>query len=262
MQPVLVKAKAYLDQRNRYACEQILLLAVICATRKLDLNNPLVRRLAHWVLAKATEALRAMEEDGKQPMICSEFVYRCYDEAVADEPDPYRIEVKPVGEAAPRARLLGRQRREGVAAALTAFHPESLWARIRGEAGGLATAIKSLKVATFEKRSAGDEAELDALIEACIPSAPGAARRPEAPPLPAAPETTIDDLRDALGRLAIVLHEATDGGTKLGMGPIGPPATHRSASPGETLEQVVADFVTPGDLDRSDSLRVVGRWSL
>jgi hypothetical protein len=259
MQPVLDKANAYLNQENRYASEQILLLAVICTTRNLDLSKPLVRRLAHWVIAKAAEMVRLMERDGKQPMICSEFVYRCYDEAVTGKPDPYRIEVKPVGEAAPRARLLGWRRRDGGVAALTAFHPESLWARIQEEAGGLATAIKSLKVPAVANPSAGDEAELDALIEVCLPAAPGTARRAAIRPLAAAPEVTNDDLRDAMGQLAVALHGATGGGTRLGMETFGPSVTRRGASPGETLEEVVADFVTPGDLFRSQSLSAVGK---
>lgn len=79
MNPVLKNAKNYLAIGNRYGFEQIVLLAFLGLTRKLMVNVYL-----QWLLRKVLdEAADVLMKKGKrQPMICSEFVYRCYDEAL------------------------------------------------------------------------------------------------------------------------------------------------------------------------------------
>jgi hypothetical protein len=102
MEPVMGTARRYLDQGNDYAYGQILLLAMICATRKLDLSNPLLRRIVYAAINNAAAFVRWMQSGGKQPMICSEFVYRSYDEAIfPDKDDSYTIEIEPVWSGAP-----------------------------------------------------------------------------------------------------------------------------------------------------------------
>ena len=99
----------YLDQGNRYAYGQILLLAMVCSTRKLDLSNPLLRRIVYSAINNAAAFVRRMQSGGKQPMICSEFVYRAYDEAILpDKDDIYTIEIEPLWPTRPvDGRLAG-----------------------------------------------------------------------------------------------------------------------------------------------------------
>ncbi|MBH1935275.1 hypothetical protein I5Q34_13500 [Streptomyces sp. AV19] len=86
MTPVLDVARRYLDAgRTSYAYQQIVLLAVLCVTRRVPLP-PGGRLLARTALDRAAAALNAMAEMGRQPMICSEFVYRCHYEAIPGDP--------------------------------------------------------------------------------------------------------------------------------------------------------------------------------
>ena len=92
MNPVLDKAKAYISTGNRYGYEQIVLLAFLGFTRKLRVNAYL-KWLLRRVLDEATDLL--MKRGDRQPMICSEFVYRCYNEALSSSIDPYSLDINP-----------------------------------------------------------------------------------------------------------------------------------------------------------------------
>jgi hypothetical protein len=91
MSPVLAVANHYLQQGNRYAFEQVVLLALLALTRKLN-ENKYLAWLVRKVLDDAADYL--MDHSDRQPMICSEFVYRCYDEALPDKTDPYALSVR------------------------------------------------------------------------------------------------------------------------------------------------------------------------
>jgi hypothetical protein len=97
MQPVVDKAEYYLDIGNRYAYEQILLLGFLGISRKLRANTCL-KWLLRKLLDQAADWLTANGD--KQPMICSEYVYRCYDEALPAEHDPYTLNIDPLPVAA------------------------------------------------------------------------------------------------------------------------------------------------------------------
>lgn len=90
MQPVLEKAQAYLGFGNRYGYEQIVLLAFLGITRKLPVNAYL-KWLLRKILDQAADLL--MASGNKQPMICSEFVYRCFVEALPASTDPYTLRI-------------------------------------------------------------------------------------------------------------------------------------------------------------------------
>lgn len=92
MNPVLEKAKAYIAIGNRYGYEQIVLLAFLGLTRKLTVNAYL-----KWLLRKVMDeaAKLLMKKGNRQPMICSEFVYRCYNEALPLSTDPYTLDINP-----------------------------------------------------------------------------------------------------------------------------------------------------------------------
>ncbi|WP_372408269.1 hypothetical protein [Streptomyces luteireticuli] len=92
MAPVLGVARRHLDAgRTSYAHQQIVLLAVLCVTRRVPLP-PGGRRLVRTVLDQAAAAVNAMAERGRQPMICSEFVFRCHAEARPAEPYALKVD--------------------------------------------------------------------------------------------------------------------------------------------------------------------------
>lgn len=82
-QPVVDRINYYLAQHERYAYEEIVLLAFLAATRRLPVASwiPGLGRILRTILDNAVDIINAMIAEGKEPMICSEFVYRCYVEA-------------------------------------------------------------------------------------------------------------------------------------------------------------------------------------
>jgi hypothetical protein len=81
--PVAARAAYYDQNRQRYAYEQLLLLAFLAATRRLPLVGwiPGLGLLLRSFLDPAAKLLAQIIAAGKEPMICSELVYRCYEEA-------------------------------------------------------------------------------------------------------------------------------------------------------------------------------------
>ncbi|MPV36380.1 C40 family peptidase [Georgenia subflava] len=80
----VARARAYLDDGVPYAYQQILLLAGLCLTRRVPIDNALFRRALRRILEAAAELLNALVDRGTDLMICSEYVYRCYREAGLD----------------------------------------------------------------------------------------------------------------------------------------------------------------------------------
>ncbi|MBE98538.1 hypothetical protein [Flavobacterium coralii] len=87
--PVLNVVPNY--EGDRYAYEQLLLLVFICTFRRVRANNFFMRFLKR-LLEKAAGILLQYTNGDKNALICSEFVYRCYNEAVAGM-NPYAIEL-------------------------------------------------------------------------------------------------------------------------------------------------------------------------
>ena len=79
--PVLERAAHYLKRGERYGFEQILLLAFLCITRNLA-GSSVLGRLIRETLDAAAASLLQLFNTGREPMICSEFVFRCYREAL------------------------------------------------------------------------------------------------------------------------------------------------------------------------------------
>lgn len=73
--PVLTVAGRYAAEGGRFSYEEVVLLALLCTTRRLPL--PFLR----WAFDRAASLLNSMVEGGKEPMVCSELVYRCFSEA-------------------------------------------------------------------------------------------------------------------------------------------------------------------------------------
>ncbi len=70
--PVGKVISKFQKDKDRYAYEEILLLAVLATTRKIPI--PMLR----WILDHAASILARITSLGKEPMICSELVYRCF----------------------------------------------------------------------------------------------------------------------------------------------------------------------------------------
>jgi hypothetical protein len=98
LDPVVVRGLQVVDEGHRYAFEQLLLLAFLGLTRKLK-ATPILKTLLRKVLDRAASVATGIVAAGKEPMICSEFVYRCYDEALPEAADVYSLEVNPGAEA-------------------------------------------------------------------------------------------------------------------------------------------------------------------
>lgn len=256
MQPVLGTAKMYLDQGNRYAYGQILLLALVCTTRKLELSNPLLRWIVCSAINKAAVFVRRMQSGGKQPMICSEFVYRAYDEALPEKVDAYTIAIEPLWPTATRPRLLGRRRRAGNLVVPGHIHPESLLGQFQAETGGLHEVLGAGNAMNIAPPEVSDE-ELDAMIATYLEVESGALPK-SAAAAAAGSEVTTEDLQNALRALAESVHNATDAGRKLGRDAFAAHVSRVCATPADTLLEISADFVTPGDLWRSPSLVTIG----
>ncbi|MDR3553657.1 MAG: hypothetical protein P4L55_02765 [Syntrophobacteraceae bacterium] len=86
--PVLTREKFYQNEHDRYGYEEILLLSLLCSTRHI--NIPIADMIMRNIIESAADVIANIFKCGKQPMICSELVYRCFDEAYPK----YRIHVK------------------------------------------------------------------------------------------------------------------------------------------------------------------------
>ncbi|MEZ6069495.1 MAG: hypothetical protein R3C10_04295 [Pirellulales bacterium] len=109
---VMTAANKRLAKGSSYGFDQIMLVAAICVTHKLDLGDGLLRRIVYGVLQRANEFVRSMSSQGREPMICSEFVYRAYDEALLEEDDDYSLAILSQAAREPRRRWGGRRIRE------------------------------------------------------------------------------------------------------------------------------------------------------
>jgi hypothetical protein len=73
--PVLDVVGRYAGEDGRYACEEMLLLALLCTGRRLP--QPFLR----WAFDRAASWLDGLADEGREPMLSSELVFRCFSEA-------------------------------------------------------------------------------------------------------------------------------------------------------------------------------------
>jgi hypothetical protein len=259
MEPVLEVANAYLDEGNRYGYEQLLLLAFLCLTRKLRFT-PSLRRLIRTVLDASAAVLTRMLSENREPMICSEFVYRAYDEAMPGSDDLYSLWINRLFASAETG--LARAMAPGLEGGAPlppvkgqGIHPQSLLALVNSSSGSAWVGPARAEM-TFAAR---EEAEVDAdQLEAAVEAYLGEIQdKPEAlPMMAAAPEPSLAELRDATQDFAASLYAATHPEDEALMAMV-TPATVVTIS--TYLTQVAADFVTPGDLYKTQSLYELGR---
>jgi hypothetical protein len=81
--PLNTAIENYETHPQRYAYEQILLLALLCSTRKLNAvtHMPGFAMIVRNILDTASDEVAKIIGAGKEPVICSELVYRCYSDA-------------------------------------------------------------------------------------------------------------------------------------------------------------------------------------
>jgi hypothetical protein len=91
IKPVLDREGFYQQQHDRYAYEQILLLAMICITRSLPIYP---KQFIKTILEEALDLMKKMSGSNKTPMVCSGLVYRCFDEAKPKSDPQYKIRTK------------------------------------------------------------------------------------------------------------------------------------------------------------------------
>jgi hypothetical protein len=80
VKPLIDVATRYRDSGEKFAYQQLFLMALLAISRKAPI--PLfLKKLLRTVLDEAMGALNDVLQDNKQPVTCSELVYRIYDEA-------------------------------------------------------------------------------------------------------------------------------------------------------------------------------------
>jgi hypothetical protein len=242
LDPVVDRARQILAEGERYSYEQIMLLAFLCLTRRLPLT-PSLHLLVRRVLDSAASRVAALLAGGREPMICSEFVYRCYDEALPAPDDVYTLEIDALAPAAGRRRAsaaLPGGRGRGI-------HPESLlaWA-LAPSSRAWAPAPPPAAGRPPSRRAPGEEGSIDGIARQYLEELSGAR-----PPSRRAPPRDDVELRSAVLRFALALQgpEGLGGGAAL---------RRAARTPLEGLAYRAADFVTPGDLAKSPSLYDAG----
>jgi len=225
--PVLERAAHYLDRGERYAFEQVLLLAFLCLTRNLAASCALGGLIRETLDAAAGFLLRLVDT-GREPMTCSEFVFRCYGESLpgaialsARAPVAVRFGDRevPVGPG-------GGIRRGSALFVFLERHGGRL------PAGG-AGPLRLPDVPAVEER-------IEAYFRDLQGRQPGAARIDLGSP----------ELLPSFERFAASLHASRRRAETL-------EAARAGAMEG--LCEAAADFVTPGDLQRSRSLAFCGK---
>ena len=231
--PVLERAAHYLKRGERYAFEQILLLAFLCVTRNLA-GSSVLGRLIRETLDAAAAFLLQLFNTGREPMICSEFVVRCYREALSGAVDlPVRTPgALRFGEREVPIGKSGGIHRGSALALLLEKHGSQLSAGSVNLEGPL-RATGPLDVSAVEEA-------IEAYFEDLQKQAPKAARI----------DLTLPDLLPSFERFAASLHRTRRRLEKNEL--------PRAAVLGDLFE-VAADFVTPGDLQRSKSLAFCGK---
>ena len=257
MNPVLWMAEEYLTDGPRYGYEQLLLLAFLCLTRKLPMS-PSLRLLMRSVLDAAVSVLTRMLSQDQEPMICSEFAYRVYGQALPEPEDAYAIRlghaIAHAETIGPGSELYGLETYES-GLDVQGVHPSS-WL------GLLATPASNDWILALGEDNLFSETDRVDLVDELIASYLGEIQSGDLPDLPEALAATVSlgELRAATDRFSAALYEASAVQEPMVYGEAVSLSTHSAAY--SHLFSTAADFVTPGDLLHSPSLYPVGRLEL
>lgn len=264
MNPVISKANSYMSQKTAYAYNQIILLAILILTRKIPLN-PILSELVRGILDNAAELL-AQKGNG-QPMICSEFVYRCYDEAVMSASDPYALHIN----QQPPAKQMRLSVSSGNAQNYERIDNSSLLAWAAASAVKENRTLKSVnplqsaKAAPKKKKSEKELEKLAMQYLAEIKKPPQVSKNaPMMMSLDMEASLKTPETLDSIIAFSDALYNATAQNYKPKSGknlPLSAPAPTAIPSSLEFLTHAIADFVTPGDLYRCFDLMDVETFS-
>jgi hypothetical protein len=78
--PILDVGQGYVDSHVKYANDHLILLAILAVTRDIPLDS-FSKKLLRNILDHAADLIFKLLDKGITPMVCSELVYRCFDEA-------------------------------------------------------------------------------------------------------------------------------------------------------------------------------------
>jgi hypothetical protein len=265
LDPVLARADTLFADRSKYAYHQILLLVLLAMTRRIPAPRA-ARRLLRSALDHAATAVGDLVPTGKQRMICSEYVYRCYAEAVEASTNPYLLAVD-LASVFAAVDDAGGDVAEGTYLdwALAQDDREvDLGAPDVSFGGDDAEPVDGLDPLDHA------EAEIEALIVDYAEEAGLADTLPDEPIAvsptfadDAVPEPTDDELLASMARFGLALQDTAagpvsptfDGGIAAVIGA----AALKGALAGIADISVDPNFVTPRDLLKSTSLNGMGR---
>lgn len=250
--PVVTVASTYVDEGRPYAYQQIVLLALLASTRKIPLTG-IAKRMLRSILDHAASALNAfMDQGGQRSMICSEYVFRAFSEAMADPVDRYRVRIQ-VGD--------------------TAFDPSgpslAEWALQQPDqtldaAANLPVSFSAPMVAEPEAADEVAEADLAPLMAAwAIENGMVDADMPPPPPPSFGPDDLVEpsdeELLSSLISFSGAMADATsDAPPSFALGSMVGSAAARGAIQGLLKPSIDANFVTPRDLLLTPTLTDIG----
>jgi len=247
MDPVVDKANWYFGQSNRYGYEQILLLAMLSLIRKSK-KGRIFRYLAKIVLERAAAVLLKLTEGGKEVLICSELVYRSYNEAHEGINDPYSL------------GLTNLNTLKGMLGLPANVHPESLYALFGVPAAKNLSDNSFVDTAYNNVKQMADDIGLDVLsniddeLKYLLPLLEDDELTAED-----VPEVSIEELEGTFQVFARQLHRQANLSHLDRAESIDDAMYFREKSMTfKSLNEVIADFVTPGDLYKADALKYTG----
>lgn len=252
LKDVLDIADKYIAEGNRYAYVEIVLLAMILMTRKVKIDDWLISKIAWSTFRYVNDWINEVFDAGKEPMICSEFVFRCYDEVDPADDDPYSIEILSQEQKSPRRlfsrfRLKERFRTAKPETEVPTIHPDSILAKALKEPA-------KLSVATAPKATMNNvsKEQIDEIIAKYLDMKEEMKTGKE----PSFAAMSLPEVSEAdLEAEALELAKNLTSPARLFLN-----AAQYSTAPIEAQGMAVfSDFVTPGDIFKSPSLTKVGR---
>jgi hypothetical protein len=242
LDPIVDRARQLAEQGQRYIHEPVISLAFLCLTRKVK-ATPVLRHLVRRVLEASAAAIGRCLEDGHEPVLSSELVYRCFQQAVPEAKDLYAIEINTLpgtsrGLAAAPGHFPGFSRGRGV-------HADSLLA------WRLSTSARSWNQPPRIHHPSGPQKtvpptldEIEGLVQRYFAEVRGEA-------LPGVVPAVADEtLIGAIDAFALAVRQRRPGGE------LGGVLAGEIAAWG--LFDTQAHFVTPGDLYQTESLFTLG----
>jgi hypothetical protein len=262
LDPVVNRATALLNEGHLYAYQQIVLLAVLCLTRRIP-GPRLARRMVRSALDHAAKAVMDLLPVGATWMICSEYVYSSFHDAVEGDSDVYELSVAGVSFGAPAAggepTLLDWSLEHADDIEIRppvafggAEPPGDHAMRVAAIEADLAPLVLDYASRLYDEGLIGEE-DLPPLLDPSF-----------GPPPPLPPEPSDEEMLASVASFSIAY------GAAQGQMPSADPAfgavgsaiavaALKGALDGIKKIEVEGNFVTPGDLLRTPSLKEVGR---